>query len=186
MISIMSDEFVALLSAMSGRERSLAAGDCLFRRGDAVTSLFVVRDGRVDLLRYQEDGGAIILQRAGPGDFLAEASLFSDRYHCDALARTQAAVAAVPKKALRDRLRREPGFSEGLAAHLAHSIQNARFRSEVLALRTVAARLDAWQGWYGDLPPKGEWRQLADQIGVSPEALYREMARRRRTPGFTS
>jgi len=186
MISIMSDEFVALLSAMSGRERSLAAGDFLFHRGDAVTSVFVVLGGRIDLLRYQEDGSAIILQRAGPRDFLAEASLFSDRYHCDALAQTQAAVAAVPKEALRDRLRREPEFSEGLASHLAHGIQNARFRSEVLALRTVAARLAAWQGWYGNLPPKGEWSQLADQIGVSPEALYREMAKRRRTRGFTN
>jgi len=29
------------------------------------------------------------------------------------------------------------------------------------------------------LPPKGEWRNLANQIGVSPEALYREIAKRR-------
>ena len=43
----------------------------------------------------------------------------------------------------------------------------------------VSARLDAWLAWHGELPPRGDWKQLADQIGVSPEALYREMARRR-------
>lgn len=30
-----------------------------------------------------------------------------------------------------------------------------------------------------EAPPKGEWKQLAQQIGASPEALYREFARRR-------
>jgi len=29
------------------------------------------------------------------------------------------------------------------------------------------------------LPAKGEWRSLAAAIGTSPEALYRELARRR-------
>lgn len=29
------------------------------------------------------------------------------------------------------------------------------------------------------LPAKGEWKSVAQQIGVSPEALYREIARRR-------
>jgi hypothetical protein len=30
------------------------------------------------------------------------------------------------------------------------------------------------------LPPKGEWKSVAEQIGVSPEALYRELSRRRK------
>jgi len=40
------------------------------------------------------------------------------------------------------------------------------------------ARLDAWLAWHGDLPSKGDWARLVDEIGVSPEALYREMAKR--------
>jgi hypothetical protein len=42
----------------------------------------------------------------------------------------------------------------------------------------VAARLDAWLT-LKRLPPKGEWGALADDIGVTREALYRELARRR-------
>jgi len=40
--------------------------------------------------------------------------------------------------------------------------------------------LDAWiAGNGGDFPPRGEWKLIAGQIGVSPEALYREIAKRR-------
>jgi CRP-like cAMP-binding protein len=82
---------------------------------------------------------------------------------------------------IRRRFRADPEFAEAWAIHLAGEVQTARFRSEVVALRTVASRLDAWLAWRGDLiPPKGVWKQIADQIGVTPEALYREMAKRRR------
>jgi CRP-like cAMP-binding protein len=180
MISIMSGNIVELLQSMGGRERSLVEGEFLFHQGDPVTAFFVVRDGLIHLVRHQEDGRAIVLQRAGPGGILAEASLFSERYHCDAVAATSARVHGVPKQPLRRRFRNDPDFAEEWAAHLAREIQEARFRSEVLALRTVAARLDAWRAWYGAFPPKGEWRHFAEQIGVSPEALYRELARRRK------
>jgi hypothetical protein len=44
----------------------------------------------------------------------------------------------------------------------------------------VADRLDAWlAAGEGKLPAKGEGRGLAAEIGISPEALYRELARRR-------
>ncbi|MBB4189667.1 hypothetical protein GGE07_006363 [Sinorhizobium terangae] len=45
---------------------------------------------------------------------------------------------------------------------------------------SVSARLDAWMTWSdGTLPAKGDRRALAEEIGVSPEALYREILRRR-------
>jgi uncharacterized protein YjiS (DUF1127 family) len=47
-----------------------------------------------------------------------------------------------------------------------------------MSLKTVKAKLDAWLAWNdGKLPLKGTWKQLADDIGVSREALYREVAK---------
>ena len=52
-----------------------------------------------------------------------------------------------------------------------------RLHAEILSLKTFAQRLDACMVWNNaELPPKGEWLNLANQIGVSPEALYREIA----------
>ena len=81
---------------------------------------------------------------------------------------------------IRALLLRSPEFSEAWARHLAHEAQKARLKAEILSLKTVAARLDAWIiSNDGHVPGKGEWKAVASQIGVSPEALYREIAKHR-------
>lgn len=179
MILIMSNDIINTLRSSGGRDRLIGPGEYLFHLGEAVAALYVVLEGEIHLIRHQKDGSAIVFQRAGPGAILAEASLFSDRYHCDAVARTRATVRNIPKRRVLNRLRSDADFAEAWVAHLAHAIQSLRFRSEVLSLRTVAFRLDAWLAWHIEIPPKGKWKQLANEIGVSAEALYREMARRR-------
>ena len=63
--------------------------------------------------------------------------------------------------------------------NLAKAVQAQRARIEILRMRRVSDRLNAWVDLHGE-PRKGEWINVADQIGVSPPALYRELARRRR------
>lgn len=178
MIQIMSASLIETLCGMAARSRAVPAGQYLFRRGDKVGNLFVPLQGRVDLIRHSADGVPIVLQRAGVGEVVAEASLFSDAYHCDGRSDTGASLAVIPRDSFRERLRNDPDFGEMWARYLAREIQGLRFHCEVLSLRTVAARLSAWSEWYGEMPPKGEWKQLAHQLGVSPEALYRELAKR--------
>lgn len=179
MIKIMSSKIFDLLRSSGGSRRALNPGEYLFHLGEPVRRLHLVLAGEVHLVRFDETGGSVILQRTRAGDVVAEASLFAKTYHCDALAKDAATVQSIPQSALRKRLREEPEIAEAFMAHLAHEVQNARFRSEMLSLRTIEARLGAWESWYGEIPPKGEWRNLAQQIGVSPEALYRELARRK-------
>ena len=180
MIAIMSDALLDLFNAHIGCARRLVPGEFLFHRDEPVAALFIVVEGEVQLIRHQEGGDAIILQRAGHGDILAEASVFSSCYHYDGVTRTGAVVRSVEKGKSLDRFRNDPKFAEAWASHLACEVQATRFRSEILSFRTVAKRLDAWLAWHGNLPLKGEWVQFAFQVGISPEALYREMARRRK------
>jgi CRP-like cAMP-binding protein len=77
-------------------------------------------------------------------------------------------------------LHEDPALAAAWAQHLALEIQRARAHAEILSLKTVAERVDAWITLNdGTLLPKGSWRRVASEIGVSPEALYRELARRR-------
>jgi len=179
MIAIMSDDIERRLRDLPGRELSLAPEQSVFRLGDPVQQMFFVVTGAVHLVRHQESGSALVLQRAGPGALLAEASLYADKYHCDAVAVAPSRVWAVSKRDLLGRLAATPELTLAVIRRLARELQQARFQAEVLSMKTVAARVDAWIDWNGPLPPKGEWVRLAAELGVSPEALYREMAKRR-------
>ena len=178
MIAIMSDELGSLLQGLQGRECEFAAGASVFHLGDPIRLVHFVRRGTIHLVRHQVDGAALILQRARAGSILAEASVYSECYHCDARAETVAATWAVARKDFRRCLEMKPEAYQAWAQHLAHEVQRARLHAEILSMKTVAARLSAWMFWNGALAAKGQWRRVADEIGVSPEALYREIARR--------
>jgi CRP-like cAMP-binding protein len=179
MIAIMSSFLVFGLSLLAERQQALSAGDALFRAGDPVRSLFLVVSGALLLTRSLPHGSELVLQRAGSGAILAEASLFADCYHCDAIAAQASVLDVLPCQRIERALGSDPELARGWAHHLAHELQRSRAITEMLSLKTVAERLAAWITLNGRLPPKGRRREVASEIGVTPEALYRELARRR-------
>jgi len=138
MIEIMSDELGSLLEGLPGRECRLAAGATVFRRDDPVRVMHFVQRGTIHLVRRQKDGAALILQRARPGSILAEASVYSDHCHCDAVAESDAALWAIAQKDFRRRLEAAPQFGGIWARHLAHEVQRTRLHAEILSLKTAA------------------------------------------------
>ena len=182
MIRIMSNELRDLFLNLSPRRQLVRRGTTVFCRGDRVTSVFMVDDGAVLLQRAQESGTVITLQRAEAGDVLAEASVYAKTYHCDAVVSDDARLLVVRRRHFLTQLTSNTLLAELWATHLAKTIQSARAQVDILSRGTVAARLDGWMAWKDrGLPPKGEWKSLAEDIGVTPEALYREIARRRRS-----
>jgi CRP-like cAMP-binding protein len=182
MIMIMLERFETTFSGPDVRRRHFAAGALLFRRDEPVHWLHVVVTGRVHLVRQTRQGSNLILQRAQAGALLAEASLFSGSYHCDGRAEEPTETLGIRVAAVRKRLLEEPEFARWWSSHLAREVQAARLRAELLTLKTVAERLDAWLDLNGGaVPPRGARRRLAAELGMSPEALYREINRRVRS-----
>ena len=176
MIAIMSARFS--LGDHGAVRRPFAAGDVLFRQGDHVSSMFEVATGRVRLTRHGPDGRPAVLGRAGPGDLVAEASLFAEAYGCDAVSEEDGAALVVGRAALRRRLAGDPAALLALLERTAREVHALRARLELMGLPRVAGRLDAWLALTGG-PEERTWKDVAAEIGVSPEALYRELARRR-------
>jgi CRP-like cAMP-binding protein len=86
----------------------------------------------------------------------------------------------VPVGQVNDLIDRRPDLARALASHYAAEVQRARANAEIVSLKTVAMRLDAWLSLHhGSLPSRGRWHEVAAEIAVSPEALYRELASRR-------
>lgn len=167
-----------LLHGLDRRPLAFQPGETVFRQGDPVRHLYFVTGGAIDLVRHQPSGAALVLQHAGPDTILAEASIESATYHCAAVAVSSSTAWAISKKEFLNRLAQNPKLALALIRRLARELQNARLQTEILSMKTVAERLDAWIAWRGSLPPKGQWVHLAAELGVSPESLYREIAKR--------
>lgn len=179
MITIMSE----LRSMIEVHERGrlvLAAGGMLFGLGDSIERLHFVLSGEIVLERHSSSGLRLVLQRARAGDVLAEPSIFAERYHCSAMATSDATVAYAPVEAIRSQVLKSTLALERLARQFARDVQSARFRAEILSLRRLSDRLDVWLDTKGGvLPDRGSWVALAADLAVTPEALYRELAKRR-------
>lgn len=88
-------------------------------------------------------------------------------------------IIEIERKRFRAALSANQRLAEEWGYYLAREVQVARLRAEILSLKKVADRLDAWLGLHGGkLPDRGRWRVLATETGVTPEALYRELAKR--------
>lgn len=174
----MSDAISELFAP--GRIVSFGSSQTIFQTGDRVRYIYCVIEGRVDLVRYSKSGAPLILARVQRGNVLAEASAYASHYHCHGVSKGPSQLRMLPVSAFRDRLHRSPDMARTWAAKLAQELQKARMQSEIRSLKTVAERLDVWLGEYKAMPPKGQIQDLAYFLGVSREALYRELARRRK------
>ena len=112
-------EWLPAAARLAAIDHKLKAGEPLFRMGDKTLGLCEVVAGRVRLARVDRSGREVVLHVAGPGETLAEASLFSPQYHCDAIANTDAIVRIYPKREMLAAFEESPkaarAFTETLA-----------------------------------------------------------------------
>jgi CRP-like cAMP-binding protein len=150
-------------------------GARVFRVGDRPSGMFYVTGGEVTLQRYGADGEQLVLQRVRRG-FAGEASLQSDRYHCDAIAVADSRVVRVPIGAVQAALQSDPAFAMRWIGMLNQEVRRLRQRCERLGLRTVEARLMHLVEAEGDgsgVAIDCGLKSVARELGVTHEALYR-------------
>jgi CRP-like cAMP-binding protein len=160
-----------------------AAGETVFRRGAPPARMFFVLEGEVRLVRISAGGAEIVLQRASSG-FLAEASLESARYHCDAVAAADSSLLAFPIGPFRQALRRDARFRSFWIARLAREVHVLRSQCERLALRSAAERVEHYieaEGEQGRLELARSRKAWAAELGLTHEVLYRTLAGLRRS-----
>jgi CRP-like cAMP-binding protein len=153
------------------------AGEAIFRRGQPARAIYRVVSGEVAMVRVSEDGGETTIARAGPGEGFAEAALFAEVYHCDAVARSPCALDLYPTAAIRDWLARDPAAGAGLARFFARQVRELRTRIELLRIKRAPDRVLAWL-LLQETPTvsrRGAWASVAGEIGLSPEAFYRAL-----------
>jgi putative ABC transport system ATP-binding protein len=90
-----------------GEHVRLAAGETLFRQGDASDLVYVVADGRIELARALADGGEEIVAGHGPGEYFGELGpMFGLRRSATARAVRPSAVMGISLAEFRSGFRR--------------------------------------------------------------------------------
>ena len=175
------EDWIPAKALAAASDRKLKSGEALFRRGDKPLGLYEVISGGVRLARVDRAGHEIVLHVAGAGETLAEASLFSTQYHCDAIASANAIVRLYPKRELLDAFEEDTKAMKTFAGTLARLVMDLRTRLEQRNIRSARDRVRHFLAvnvgadgrtvqWRGTL------KDLAAELGLTHEALYRTLA----------
>ena len=165
----------------ASKSRTLKANETLFRTGNRSMGLYEIVSGKVRLVRVDANGHEAVLFVATAGDTLAEASLFSANYHCDAIASTGAVVRLYPKVAILAEFQLSPKVAQAFMAKLARQVMGLRTRLQLRDVRSARDRirdyivLNASTGG-GAVSLPGTLKDLAAHLGLTHEALYRTLA----------
>ena len=161
--------------------RSLDRNEVLFRQGNNVSAIYFVEAGRLRLERRTFDGRLLVLGTTPAEQFFVEAALFSDIYHCDAVATEPSRLRIYPKAALLTALSADPTSALSFLKLMAHQIFDLRQRLEVMKVRSAADRLmlylDLHAGPDGrTVNLRSQLQDIASELGLTREAFYRTLA----------
>ncbi|HEY5801782.1 MAG TPA: Crp/Fnr family transcriptional regulator [Burkholderiaceae bacterium] len=153
----------------------------LFRQGDPARCLYFLRSGRVRLIRQSESGHALVLHVARAGATFAEGALFAQTYHCDAMAASEAIAVSLDKQALLAHLASEPALAMRMLERVTRQLHHARALAEMRNIRSAKARVLAHlrlsaRGSGQTVELDGPQAEIADELGLSAEAVYRCLA----------
>ena len=164
--------------------RPFAQGEVLFREGDPATEAYLLRGGRVRLLkRVRMVERSLSVLRAG--DLFGEGALL------EAALRTSTAVAlgegtalVLDRAALRQILERFPALSERILTQLVRRLRDAEDQIEVLMLRdtqskVISALLKMSRATAGPADLLVSPVELSSRVGLDVETVKRAVQRLR-------
>jgi CRP-like cAMP-binding protein len=163
-----------------GVERCYKKGDTLFHEGDGPESLWLLREGRVNLSKSSPDGSETLVAFYTPGQtFCVAASIIDDPYPCKAVASADTRVVAIPADKFKALFERLPRFAKRLLRDMAPQFCAAHcdcalsMESVDKRLAHAVLRLDRqFQG--GEIPfTRGE---LAQMVNTTVETCIRTLS----------
>jgi CRP/FNR family cyclic AMP-dependent transcriptional regulator len=166
------------------RRREIGKRETLFREGQAGRSVFVLAEGRLQLLKTAPDGREIVIKTVAPGEFFAEVILFEqERYPVSAVAVERSAVFELLRADFR-RLLEDESFRNEFISVLMRRLRYMADRILHLATDDVRGRLLQFlQSQYGRRETYTltvSKKDVAAAIAVAPETLSRLILRMRR------
>src|SRR4030065_1288313 len=107
----------------SGVEKRFSKGQTIFFEGDPVHEIFVVKEGRVKVLKYGSHGRVTTIHVLNPGDIFCEAAILQQKiYPCNAIAGTATTVICLKKQNFLQLIKKLPQFAQELINQLSAEV----------------------------------------------------------------
>jgi len=122
--------------------RRFAAGQVIFREGDASDTCYVVRRGHCRAVRENIDGRTIALAHFGPGDIFGELAMFDDEVRSATVDTLDALeTIAILGQDMRRLLKEHPDIAVKLIISLGRRLRDANERLTRQSFQTVQSRV---------------------------------------------
>jgi CRP/FNR family transcriptional regulator, cyclic AMP receptor protein len=122
--------------------RRFAAGEIIFREGDASNTCYIVRSGRARAVREHADGRQLALATFGQGDIFGELAMFDDeRRSATVEAIEPLETLAILGNDLRRCMEQRPQLAIAIAASLARRLRATNERLSSQSFQTVQSRV---------------------------------------------
>lgn len=132
------------------RKRPFARGDRLFRTGDALSSVFVARDGAFKTMTLTESGDEQILGFHLPGELIGLDALGAGVHRCDAVALGDAQVCEVPFGELAQVAAQLPALQQQLLRVIGQSVGRDQDHMGLLVRRQADERIALFLHGFGE------------------------------------
>ncbi|OAN79196.1 hypothetical protein A8B78_12885 [Jannaschia sp. EhC01] len=160
-----------LLPTQHIQRLDIVLGDILFREGEPTNGLHICVSAVVHLVRSGPGGEPITIHRSTAGQPFAEASVFTEHFHCDALIKASGQVLRVPKAVVLEGFKR-PEFATAYNRLMSRQVQQHRQLLEIISIKSAKERVYA--AMVAGLM-QGTIIDLASRIALTHEATYRAL-----------
>ncbi|MDW8480005.1 MAG: helix-turn-helix domain-containing protein [Xanthomonadales bacterium] len=176
------------LDRLVAQRRPLARGATLFRAGDPLRALYVLREGALKTYSYGEEGELRILGFHLPGELFGLDALAEDRHRCDAEALIPSRVCEIPVAELERVAREIAGVQQQLMRILGRGAVRDQEHLEMMGRRHAVARIASFllslsrrYGALGFAPDRillpMSRSDIANYLGLVIETVSRAFAR---------
>lgn len=176
----MTDIFCEELSTKLPFERIvLGKSESLFLQDQKIKKFYFLRQGVLKLVRSTIEGEQSIMHVAYAGEFIAEASLFSEKYHCFAIAESESEIISYNKADFLAYLDTSSSAMLSLLKTFAQQVRDLRVINEIKNINSAKQRILAYLSNAKDgnnvIQLSISLKDTAYKIGLAHETFYREL-----------
>jgi len=178
-------------------QREFKRGQYLFWEGDPANWLYVIKEGKVKIIKHSTSGKEMVLEIVTPGDICGGGAIFSETHPASAKAAERTITFSISKQSLFGLLAKYQSLAQGIIVYLGEKLMKAHEMIMALASskvdKRIAALLLGLSEKHGSPTPQGvkinirlTRQDIADIVGTTVETAIRVMSKLKKQGLITS